>query len=134
MSLEIENEVIKIQKAKTRYQGLIAIQWLLVIFYGFTCNYLFLLVSFLSVSGVVGIIKQDKVAENIYLGYVACWSICQWIYYSLVFETNNTYINVIAIIFMALQSIVSILLLANTIILHRKISNSCVIEIPKTEI
>ena len=64
MSLEIENEVIKIQKAKTRYQGLIAIQWLLVIFYGFTCNYLFLLVSFLSVSGVVGIIKQDKVAEN----------------------------------------------------------------------
>ena len=56
------------------------------------------------------------------------------IYYSLVFETGNTYINVIAIIFMALQSVVSILLLANTIILHRKISNSCVIEIPKTEI
>ena len=134
MSTDIENEVAKIQTAKTRYQGLIALQWLLVIFFGFSCNYLFLLLSFMSVTGVIGIIRKDKVAENIYLGYVTSWAICQWIYYSLVFKPQNNYIEVIAVLFMLIQTLVFILILANRVILYRKPKHSCVIEIPKTEI
>ena len=59
MSNDIENEVAKIQAAKMRYQGLMVLQWLLVIFFGFTCNYLFLLLSFMSITGVIGIIRKD---------------------------------------------------------------------------
>jgi len=134
MSNDIENEVTKIQVAKMRYQSLLVLQWLLVIFFGFTCNYLFLLLSFMSVSGVIGIIRQDKVAENIYLGYVASWSVCQWIYYSFVFKTNNEYIEVVGVAFMLIQSLVSIALLAIRIMAYRNSKHSCVIEIPKTEI
>ena len=134
MSNDIENEVAKIQVAKMRYQGLMVSQWLLVIFFGFTCNYLFLLLSIMSVTGVIGIIKKDKVAEYIYLGYVTAWTFCQWIYYCFLFNTDNIYIEVIAVVFMVIQSFVSILLLTNRVILNRKNNNSCVIEIPKTEI
>ena len=35
MSNDIENEVTKIQAAKMRYQSLLVLQWLLVIFFGF---------------------------------------------------------------------------------------------------
>jgi hypothetical protein len=134
MSSDIENEVVKIQTTKTRYQGLIVVQWLLVIFFGFTCNYFFLLLSIMSVTGVIGIIKKDKVAEYIYLGYVTSWAFCQWIYYCFLFNTDNIYIEVIAVVFMVIQSFVSILVLTNRVILNRKNNNSCVIEIPKTEI
>jgi hypothetical protein len=134
MSNDIENEVAKIQAAKMRYQGLIVLQWLLVIFFGFTCNYLFLLLSFMSITGVIGVIRQDKVAENIYLGYVASWSVCQWIYYSFVFKTDNNYIEVIAVVFMLIQSLVTIALITIRIMAYRKPTQSCVIEIPKTEI
>ena len=134
MSNDIENEVAKIQAAKMRCQGLMVLQWLLVIFFGFTCNYMFLLLSFMSITGVIGIIRKDKVADNIYLGYVTSWAFCQWIYYSFVFKTDNNYIRVIAIVFMVIQSLITISLLANRIILHRKNNNSCVSEIPKTEI
>jgi len=134
MSNDIENEVTKIQAAKMRYQSLLVLQWLLVIFFGFTCNYLFLLLSFMSVTGVIGVIRQDKVAENIYLGYVASWSVCQWIYYSFVFKTDNNYIEVIAVVFMLIQSLVTIALITIRIMAYRKPTQSCVIEIPKTEI
>ena len=134
MSNDIENEVTKIQTAKMRYQSLLVLQWLLVIFFGFTCNYLFLLLSFMSVTGVIGVIRQDKVAENIYLGYVASWSVCQWIYYSFVFKTDNNYIEVIAVVFMLIQSLVTIALITIRIMAYRKPKHSCVIEIPKTEI
>jgi hypothetical protein len=134
MSNDIENEVTKIQTAKMRYQSLLVLQWLLVIFFGFTCNYLFLLLSFMSVTGVIGVIRQDKVAENIYLGYVASWSVCQWIYYSFVFKTDNNYIEVIAVVFMLIQSLVTIALITIRIMAYRKPTQSCVIEIPKTEI
>jgi hypothetical protein len=134
MSSDIENEVVKIQTTKTRYQGLIVVQWLLVIFFGFTCNYFFLLLSIMSVTGVIGIIKKDKVAEYIYLGYVTSWVFFPWIYYCFLFNTDNIYIEVITVAFMVIQSFVSILLLANRVILNRKNNNSCVIEIPKTEI
>ena len=120
MSNDIENEVTKIQAAKMRYQSLLVLQWLLVIFFGFTCNYLFLLLSFMSVTGVIGVIRQDKVAENIYLGYVASWSVCQWIYYSFVFKTDNNYIEVIAVVFMLIQSLVTIALITIRIMAYRK--------------
>ena len=55
MSNDIENEVAKIQAAKMRYQGLMVLQWLLVIFFGFTCNYMFLLLSFMSIKVIAEI-------------------------------------------------------------------------------
>jgi hypothetical protein len=88
----------------------------------------------MSVTGVIGVIRQDKVAENIYLGYVASWSVCQWIYYSFVFKTDNNYIEVIAVVFMLIQSLVTIALITIRIMAYRKPTQSCVIEIPKTEI